>query len=387
MKKMRENMFMREKIDIAIIGASGYTGLELVRILSNHKHTNIRFVTSIAYKGEKVGKVFPSMLGSHSWELVFIEKLLPEQLLKVDVIFLCLPPLESMRFLKDNLSNIKGLVIDLGSDFRIKNPEDFKVWYGEEHILPEILSHFVYGLSEINRDKIKNSKYIANPGCYPTSVLLGLAPLLSQRDFEIGYIVIDSKSGVTGAGRKLKPEYLFCNVNENFIAYSATSHRHIGEMEQEIEKISGKKYNICFTPHLLPIDRGIFTSIYCVIKEKLEEVEQGLDLSNKRLCECKEKKDNEKEEKVIKRTVIEKLVSIYQNFYKDSYFVRFLGEKIPQVKDVVGTNMCQIGIAWDERTSVFKIFCVIDNLVKGAAGQAVQNMNIAMGFDEKEGLG
>ncbi|MBC7334495.1 MAG: N-acetyl-gamma-glutamyl-phosphate reductase [Actinobacteria bacterium] len=302
--------------------------------------------------------------------------------------------------MKNYISRIKGIIIDLGADFRITNPEDFKKWYGEDHILPEFLPLFVYGLPEINRDKIRGSRYIANPGCYPTSILLGLAPILSERDFQVEHIVIDSKSGVTGAGRKLKPEYLFLSVNENFLAYSAVCHRHIGEIEQEIEKISGKKHKICFTPHLLPLNRGIFTSIYCHIRvrekegQSLIDTKDTFDNQDKALfkeIECDKEFHINGEEVInikgmIKGMLTKRLYSLYQNFYKDSLFVRFLGERIPQIKDVVGTNMCHIGIAFDERTCTLKIFSAIDNLLKGASGQAVQNMNIAMGLDEMEGL-
>lgn len=353
---------MDTKIRIAIIGGSGYTGLELVKILSMHKYTDIKFVTSRTYKGMRLRNAFPFLANYRFGDLVFVESISSNELKSVDVLFLCLPPLKSMEFLKENISNLNGAVIDLGSDFRIKCSDDFKMWYGEEHILKDILPDFVYGLTEINRDEIKKSKYIANPGCYPTSVLLGLAPILKDGDLEIDTITIDSKSGATGAGRKLESKYLFCNINESFSAYSATGHRHIGEMEQEIGKISGKEIKICFTPHLLPVDRGIFTSIYCRLNRKLS----GGRIKGK--------------------NIVEIIYNIYKQFYSGSYFVRFLGEKLPQLKDVVGTNMCQIGLSWDERTHTLKIFSTIDNLLKGAAGQAVQNMNVLLNIDESEGL-
>jgi N-acetyl-gamma-glutamyl-phosphate reductase len=218
--------------------------------------------------------------------------------------------------------------------------------------MKEKLSDFVYGIPEINKEKIKKAKYIANPGCYPTSILLGLAPVLKSK-LKIMYINIDSKSGVSGAGRKLKDEYLFTSLDNNFYAYSATGHRHTGEIEQEIENIGGKKIKVSFTPHLMAVNRGIFTSIYCGLKEEIKE---------------------------------DKIFGLFENFYKNSPFVMFKGTNIPQLKDVVGTNMCLLGFGLDKRTCTLKIFSVIDNLLKGAAGQAVQNMNIMMDFDEKEGL-
>jgi len=348
---------MNKKIKVAVVGGSGFTGIELIKILSLHKHVEIKFVTSRTYKNMKVSEAFPSYSDYRNNKLTFVEKIGKEELKMIDVLFLCLPPLESMQYLKKNISNYDGKIIDIGSDFRINNPDNYKKWYKAEHMLPDLLPDFVYGLTEIYRDKIKQSKYIANPGCYPTSILLGIAPILKNKDININSIVIDSKSGISGAGRKLKPEYLFCSLNDNFYAYSAAAHRHIGEMEQEIEKISGKKYSICFTPHLLPVNRGIFTSIYCML-------------------DCPVKSNN----------LVKSICKIYDEVYKDSCFIKFLGEKLPQLKDVISTNMCHIGLRWDSRTSTLKVFTAIDNLIKGAAGQAVQNMNIMMGINETEGL-
>jgi len=260
-----------------------------------------------------------------------------------------------MEYIK-NINSIADLrIIDIGSDFRLNDPEEYKAWYGTEHIFPELLGEFTYGLPEINREKIKSSRNIANPGCYPTSVLLGLAPLLKSK-YKIRNINIDSKSGVSGAGKKLKEAYLFGNLDNNFYAYSASGHRHIGEMEQEIKKLCGYSQKIDFTPHLLPMSRGIFSSIYC----KIDIVKNG--------------------------AVEDDIMDIYNKFYKKSRFVKFMGKIIPHIKDTVGTNLCMIGTIYDARTSTLKIFSAIDNLLKGAAGQAVQNMNIMMGFDEDEGL-
>jgi N-acetyl-gamma-glutamyl-phosphate reductase len=343
---------MKEKIKIGIVGGSGFTGMELVKILNRHSYVKINFVTSRKYKGLSVNKVFPSFQDNKDTKLIFIEEPKKSDLQEIELIFTCLPPLKSMEFLNKVSGDYEFKVIDLGSDFRLKDPDEFMYWYETRHIMKEKLSDFVYGIPEINKEKIKKAKYIANPGCYPTSILLGLAPVLKSK-LKIMYINIDSKSGVSGAGRKLKDEYLFTSLDNNFYAYSATGHRHTGEIEQEIENIGGKKIKVSFTPHLMAVNRGIFTSIYCGLKEEIKE---------------------------------DKIFGLFENFYKNSPFVMFKGTNIPQLKDVVGTNMCLLGFGLDKRTCTLKIFSVIDNLLKGAAGQAVQNMNIMMDFDEKEGL-
>jgi N-acetyl-gamma-glutamyl-phosphate reductase len=347
---------MKNIIKAGVAGGSGFTGLELVKILSRHKYVDISFVISRTYKNLAVSEVFPSYQDYGDTKLTFIDEAKESDLKNVDIIFLCLPPLESMQYLKRISGDYDFKVIDIGSDFRLKNPDDYKYWYGTEHIMKDKLSDFVYGIPELNKEKIKKSKYVANPGCYPTSILLGLAAVI-KGGVNITDIYIDSKSGISGAGRKLVDEYLFTSIDNNFYAYSAVGHRHIGEIEQEIENISGKKFKISFTPHLLPVNRGIFTSIYCKVSGMAEE-------SN----------------------MEEEIYGLFEKFCKDFPFVKFIGTEMPQLKDVIGTNMCLIGFNMDGRTGTLKIFSVIDNLLKGAAGQAVQNMNIMMGFDEKEGL-
>lgn len=346
---------MKEKINIGIIGGSGYTGLELVKILKKHKYSNISFLTSRTYKNKSIAEVFPSILDDGKNSLVFKGEASKSDYENIDLLFLCLPPHSSMEHIKNNIHNKNLKIIDIGSDFRINDPASYKLWYGTDHTIPELLKDFVYGLPEINRELIKKSTYVANPGCYPTSILLGLAPLLESGQ-KPDNISIDSKSGVSGAGRKLKEPYLFGSMDNNFYAYSPEGHRHIGEMEQEIKKISGLDYKIDFTPHLLPVSRGIFSSIYCKVAEGQPE-----DFK-------------------------EKIVRDYGDFYKNSIFVKIFTDGIPQIKDVVGTNRCLIGINYDKRTSTLKIFSVIDNLLKGAAGQAVQNMNLMFDLEESEGL-
>jgi len=346
---------MDNKINIGIVGGSGYTGFELIKILSQHKHSNISFITSRTYKGKSISEVFPSFQQKEYAGRTFTEMPSDKEFADTGIVFLCLPPHSSMEYIKNikSLDNIR--IIDIGSDFRLNDPAEYKEWYGTKHIFPELLDGFTYGLPEINMEKIKNSKNIANPGCYPTSVLLGLAPLLKSK-YKIRNINIDSKSGVSGAGKKLEEMYLFGNLDNNFYAYGPSGHRHIGEMEQEIKKLCGYEQKIDFTPHLLPVIRGIFSSIYCKIDH--------------------EAVDN----------IHDDIINIYEEFYKNSRFVKFIGKNIPSIRDTVGTNLCMVGIAYDIRTSTLKIFSSIDNLLKGAAGQAVQNMNIMMGFNEDEGL-
>jgi len=347
---------MEKIIKAGIIGGSGFTGLELIKILSMHKYVKFNFVTSRTYKNQAVSEVFPSYQDRNNEKLIFVEKPDESNLNEVDIIFLCLPPHKSMEYLMDIYNFINFKIIDVGSDFRLKDPEDYRYWYGTDHVMKDRLSEFVYGLPEINKEEIKKSNYIANPGCYPTSVLLSLAPVL-KGGVDIESIYIDSKSGITGAGRKYAEKYLFTNTENNFYAYSTSGHRHTGEIEQEIKNMSGKELKIVFTPHLLPLSRGIFTSIYCKVKK-----------SKKNSC------------------AKEKIYILFKEFCEGLPFVKFTGNEIPQLKDVIGTNMCMVGFNFDERTETLKIFSAIDNLVKGAAGQAVQNMNLMMGFNEEEGL-
>jgi len=349
---------MTAKIKIAIIGASGYTGIELIKILDNHEKADLKYITSRTYAGKKVKEVLPMTLSlKNNSEMSFIDEIKEENINNVDIIFLCLPPGKSMQYILKIKDNFKGKIIDLGADFRIKDEKEYEKWYGNTHTLKELLPEFTYGLCEIKRDEIKKAKYIANPGCYPTSVLLALAPILKNGNYRIDSINIDSKSGVSGAGKKLSEDYLFLNIFDNFYAYSATSHRHIPEMEQEISDMIGEQMSICFTPHLLPVNRGIFSTIYLNLKK---DTHLG-NLENN-------------------------IYEYYNDLYKAEIFVHFLGEKIPKLKDVVGTNNLQVGFLFDKRTSTLKLFSALDNILKGASGQAVQNMNIMFGFKEDEGL-
>ncbi len=347
---------MSKKIKIGIIGGSGCTGIELIKILNRHRHSHVSFIASRSKYGKRLSEVFPSLKGEKCGALEFKKVPAESDYANIDIIFLCLPPGCSMEHVKKMGIRTGCKIIDIGSDFRLKDPGEYKKWYGKEHILPELLGKFTYAIPELHREEITGSSNVANPGCYPTSVMLGLAPLLKSK-YQVESIVIDAKSGVSGAGKKLKEMYLFENLNNNFYAYNATGHRHIGEMEQAIVEIAGCRLKIDFTPHLLPVSRGIFSTIYCKI-----DGSSGIG-----------------EDKHIS--------VMYSEFYDKSIFVKYLGEVIPKMKHTIGTNLCLIGTVYDNRTSTLKIFSTIDNLLKGAAGQAVQNMNLMMGLDESEGLG
>lgn len=344
---------MINKKKIVIIGASGYTGLELLKIVLVHESLEASLLTSRTYAGRKVSEIFPSLSITAKNNIRFEEKPNGRKIDNSDAVFLCLPPGESMVFLKNNLMDYKGIIIDVGSDFRIEDPHDYSKWYNKEHQLKDKLKGFVYGLPEFNGRIISKTRLIANPGCYPTSVLMGVLPILSA-GLEIDKnIIVDSKSGVTGAGRKLSQDYLFGNLNDNFYAYKPLMHRHTGEMETQIKKIMKEDISISFTPHLLPVDRGIFSSIY---------IKAGDDLDQNDI-------DN-----------------IFKSFAERNPFINYLYGKVPRIKDVVGNNDCNIGAFLDSRTNIIKVFTVIDNLIKGAAGQAIQNLNIALGMKEDEGL-
>ncbi len=411
-----------KKIRASVIGASGYSGLELLKLLNNHENVDLGIATSNTYGGMAVSEIFPSFAPNSNNDknagLFFlpIAGLNKESFYSSDVVFLCLPPLKSMEFVNEYLMDFNGVIIDIGSDFRLRDEKDFELWYGKPHIAKNLLKEFVYGLPEIYEEKIKASRRIANPGCYPTSIILALAPLLACKDLSVTNINIDSKSGVTGAGRKLKNDYLFCSVNENFFAYSPLLHRHTGEVEQEIKNISGEDIRVCFTPHLLPVSRGIFTSVYCKVeicagnnKKESSEINREINgsagalqspgINQEIICGIAQETNPETMQETSPGTkdgnyykqdqckqLKEIITKLYNTFYSKAAFVSFLGEKVPQLKDVVGTNYCQIGIALDERTGTLKIFSTIDNLLKGAAGQAVQNMNLIFNFDQEEGL-
>ncbi len=341
-----------KKLNVAIIGASGYTGAELIRILLNHENVQIAALIANSNAGQKIEEIYPHF--SH-YSLPTLVKVDEVDFTQIDVAFCCLPHTTSQEVIKKlledkNLQHLK--IIDLSADFRLENIEDYKKWYGHEHVAPSLQPQAVYGLSEIYRNKIKKSNLIACAGCYPTSSLLPLIPLLENNLIEVDNIIIDSKSGTSGAGRSLKTGNLFCEVNNSVKAYSIGKHRHMAEIEQELVKAAKSSFQIEFTPHLLPINRGIISTIYVDVKDKF---------------------------------TIEDVKNCLQTKYQDEYFVNVINGE-PNISDVVGTNFCVISVNKGRAKNKIIIVSVIDNLCKGASGQAVQNMNIMFGFDERTGL-
>ena len=341
---------MTQRIPIAIIGATGYTGIELVRLMVQHPNAEIVAVTSRQQAGEKISTLFPFLTGL--CDLAY-EDLNVEQLAKrVRAVFLCLPHHESME-IAAGFRKKGTTVLDLSADFRLKEAAMYEKWYGP-HTQKELLREAVYGLPEFYREEIKKAKLIAVPGCYPTSIQLGLAPLLKNKLIETKGIICDSKSGVSGAGRTARIDTLFCEVHENFKAYNVGCHRHTPEIEQELSLLAGDKVTVIFAPHLLPVDRGILSTIYCEPKSK---------------------------------TSTDDLIKLFRSFYKNEPFVKILPEgTLPETKNVRGTNFCHISPLFDERTGKIVVIATIDNLTKGASGQAVQCFNLIHGFPESAGL-
>ncbi|WP_299528810.1 N-acetyl-gamma-glutamyl-phosphate reductase [uncultured Lutibacter sp.] len=336
------------KKKIGIIGATGYTGSELVRILTNHSDVEITMITSESRAGELFSDVHPFLQGIADQKLVSINQI---DEYKLDLVFLALPHGISMDFAK-RFKDKPFKIIDLSGDFRLSSKEVYEEWYKLNHIFPEGIEKAVFGSPELYFDKIKDANLIANPGCFPTTAILGLAPLLKGNLIEEDRIIVDSKTGVTGAGIKAKTVNLYSNVNDNFKAYGLKNHRHTIEMQGILDEVSGKETRIQFTPHLLPVDRGILSTIYVRPTEHMDE---------------------------------NKLKALYKDFYANAPFVRLRNQE-PAIKDVRGTNYCDLYVTYDQRTNMVIIISVIDNLIKGAAGQAVQNMNIMFGLDETKGL-
>lgn len=339
------------KIKAAIIGATGYVGEELFRILNNHPNVELSHVTSVSYLNKKFNDVYENFKKITDLECSEddLEKIADE----ADVMFLALPHgIASGRINETILSKCK--VIDLGADFRLKDKAVYEKWYATEHKSPQLLSKATYGLCELNREQIKKSSLIANPGCYTTCSILSFTPLLKEGLIKEDSIIIDAKSGVTGAGRSLNLGTAYCETNESIKAYKIASHRHTPEIEQELSKAAKKELVLSFTPHLIPMNRGILATCYAKLKQK---------------------------------TDYKTLKAVYEKYYKDEYFVRLTKEGVfPETKWVKGSNFVDIGFSIDERTDNVIVIGAIDNLVKGAAGQAVQNMNLIFGIEEKTAL-
>ncbi len=340
---------MANKISTGILGATGYTGVELVRILKSHPNVSVSFVSSQSYAGQKLSDVFPEMKKICDDILISPET---SQTIDVDCVFSCLPHATSAALLMPFIK--KGIkAVDLSADFRIHDPKVYAQWYKTEHPCPDLLSKAVFGLCEHYRSDIAKAQIVANPGCYATSIMLPLLPLFKDKDVRLSLVIADSKSGVSGAGRSLKLTSHFVEVHEDFSAYSiGHEHRHIAEMEQEFSKACGREVIMTFSPHLLPTNRGILSTIYIV--------------TDKSASAC---------------------LDIVKKAYRDEPFIRMRESgDLPSINDVAHTNFCDIAFTGGNDGQPVIAVSVLDNLVKGAGGQAVQNMNIMFGFDETSGL-
>ncbi|MFZ5800525.1 MAG: N-acetyl-gamma-glutamyl-phosphate reductase [Candidatus Omnitrophota bacterium] len=337
-------------LKVGIIGATGYTGEELIKILLRHPEVKITYLAAKVEKKSKISQVLPHFKGQLDLDCDNLDK--DKAMQMCDLVFLALPHTVSMTIAPDFLKDGEK-VIDLSADYRL-DERTYEQWYKTKHTDAKGLKAAVYGLPELYREDVKKAKLIANPGCYPTAAILSLAPIVATLSKEIETIIIDAKSGVTGAGRKAALDFFFCEINENLKAYKLNSHQHMPEITQELYKLAKVKMTINFVPHLIPLNRGILETIYVKFSKPAEET---------------------------------KLQDIYKKFYKQEPFVRIKAPgSFPQIKDVAYTNYCDIGIKVVEKEKLAIIVAAIDNLLKGAAGQAVQNMNIMCGFKESTGL-
>jgi N-acetyl-gamma-glutamyl-phosphate reductase len=337
-------------VKVAIFGASGYTGQELTRILLGHPGVQLVAATSRRFAGLPIADVFPSL---HGLTFLKYQNSTPEEIASLcDIVFLALPHGVSMAVAPVFIAAGKK-VIDLSADYRLRDLATYEAWYAQ-HSSAHILKDAVYGIPELYRIKIKNAKLVANPGCYPTSIILGLAPALKNKLVDVSTIIADSASGVSGAGRDPQTGSLFCEVDGGFKAYKIGKHRHTPEIEQELNALAGENFAITFTPHLLPVKRGILSTIYATLKKEI---------------------------------TLPEIHALYSSFYATEKFVRICpAGSYPNISSVCGSNYCDIGLAHDQRTKRIIIIAAIDNLIKGAAGQAVQNMNIVCSFEEDAGL-
>ncbi len=340
-----------KNIKCAIIGASGYAGAELLRLLASHPQADIVLATSNTYEGKSVAATVPHLYSVPA-SLTFAPHSEALSCGSADVYFLSLPHGKAHDYVTPLLA--KARVIDLSADYRLTDAAAYEKWYGYTHPQPDTLGQAVFGLTEIYRDRIRHAALLANPGCYPTSVALAMHPLKKLAEYISGPIIIDSKSGYSGAGRSLKPHLLFAEGSDEFAAYAVTGHRHTSEMIQEITAALGRSIPVTFTPHLIPVSRGILSTIYVPVTSPVD---------------------------------VEQLRAIYHDYYAGERFVHIMqGNSIPSVKLVRGTNNCAINVFADSETGLIKIISVIDNLIKGAAGQAVQNMNLMFALPEHLGL-
>ncbi len=337
-------------VKVGIIGSTGYAGQNLVWLLSQHPYVSIDFLCSHNHANIPFSNVYPNYQGFIEKNCIDIQSGIA-RLSKIDILFIALPHGKSFDIVEKALK-VGVKVIDLGADFRLNDPNVYKQWYGLDHIALNHLKSSVYGLPELYRSTITKASLVANPGCYPTATILALSPLLQESLIDFSSVIVDAKSGVSGAGRSANIPNLFCESNESIKAYGVGTHRHTPEIEQELSKVSGQDMIISFTPHLVPMNRGILATCYGSLTRHIDE------------------KD---------------LNQLYKDFYKNDNFIRIL-DSIPETKWVKGTNLCDIGLRIDNRTNRVIVVSAIDNLMKGASSQAVQNMNIMCGFDENEGL-
>ncbi len=338
-------------INVGIIGASGYTGAELLRILCNHPQVKLTVATSRQYAGKPIADVFPNL--RNVTDLVCEDPSASQLFDKADLFFAAVPHKTAMD-LVPNLIAAGKKVIDLSADFRLNDVAVYEDWY-QPHSSAQFLEQAVYGLPEIHRAEIKNCSLVANPGCYPTSIILGLAPLLNNSLIDTTTIIADSKSGTSGAGRAASTATLFCEVHDGFKPYKVgRNHRHTPEIEQELSLLAQHDIKVSFTPHLLPISRGILSTVYASLQKDVTE---------------------------------DMIYAMYKKYYAIEPFVRLLPpDQFPATQQVRGSNFCDISIKVDKTTNRIIVMSAIDNIVKGAAGQAVQNMNIIEGFEETTGL-
>lgn len=338
-------------IKAGIIGATGYAGAELVRILTGHKDVRIVWYGSRSYIEQKYADIYRNMF--QIVDAKCLDDNIEELAGKADVIFTATPQGFCASVVNEEILS-KTKIVDLSADFRIKDVETYEKWYGIEHKSPQFIEEAVYGLCEVNREQIKTARLVANPGCYTTCSILTAYPLAKEGLIDMNTLIVDAKSGTSGAGRGAKVPNLFCEVNENIKAYGVASHRHTPEIEEQLGYASGEKTVISFTPHLVPMNRGILATEYASLK---------------------------------KDVTAEDVKAAYDKYYKDEFFIRVMDEGVcPETRWVEGSNYVDIGFKLDKRTNRIIMMGAIDNLVKGAAGQAVQNMNLMFGLPEEEGL-
>jgi N-acetyl-gamma-glutamyl-phosphate reductase len=335
---------------VGIIGATGYTGVELIRFLLHHPEVEIAALTSQKYAGIAIDRVFPSL--TERLQVTCEELSVDRVSEKVDFVFTAVPHKTAMETVPLFYRRGKK-VVDLSADFRFKDAAVYETWY-QKHSSADLLPEAVYGLPELHRESIRKASIVGNPGCYPTGALIGLVPLVKHGLISLENIIVDAKSGVSGAGREVVLESLFCEVNEGVKAYKIFEHRHTPEIEQELSQLVRKDVRVTFVPHLIPMDRGILTTLYVTLAKKVKT---------------------------------EEVLTAFKEYYRGEPFVRIYPKaKLPNTRDVKGSNYCDIGVSVSEKDDRMVVVTAIDNLVKGASGQAIQNMNIMLGFPETTGL-